>query len=184
MKAKGRYTVIYMNGRISGVKKIYARSPANIWRCWWWSCKMSQKTHFWRIPDRVRRRNPVPLRAGFRILKNYLDSGFHRSDDFLRDHHCWPLKDFFSFWPQSQGKYLLILISKWAVSLLLFVISGRKNLCIRIWCSEMEKKERPGVNLGRFVLQTINQESGCTDMRPSRTEGDMNCPPTIYGPKS
>jgi hypothetical protein len=31
----------------------------------------------------------IPAKAGiqlFQILKNSLDSGFHRSDDFLRDH--------------------------------------------------------------------------------------------------
>jgi len=33
----------------------------------------------------------IPAKAGiqlFQILKNSLDSGFHRSDDFLRDHQC------------------------------------------------------------------------------------------------
>ena len=32
----------------------------------------------------------IPAKAGiqlFQILKNSLDSGFHRSDDFLQDHH-------------------------------------------------------------------------------------------------
>jgi hypothetical protein len=34
----------------------------------------------------------IPAKAGiqlFQILKNSLDSGFHRSDDFLRDHQNW-----------------------------------------------------------------------------------------------
>jgi hypothetical protein len=34
----------------------------------------------------------IPAKAGiqlFQILKNSLDSGFHRSDDFLRDHQYW-----------------------------------------------------------------------------------------------
>ena len=37
-----------------------------------------------------RRISVIPAKAGiqlFQILKNSLDSGFHRSDDFLRDHH-------------------------------------------------------------------------------------------------
>jgi hypothetical protein len=36
-----------------------------------------------------RRISVIPAKAGiqlFQILKNSLDSGFHRSDDFLRDH--------------------------------------------------------------------------------------------------
>jgi hypothetical protein len=37
-----------------------------------------------------RRISVIPAKAGiqlFQILKNSLDSGFHRRDDFLRDHH-------------------------------------------------------------------------------------------------
>jgi hypothetical protein len=37
-----------------------------------------------------RRISVIPAKAGiqlFQILKNSLDSGFHRSDDFLREHH-------------------------------------------------------------------------------------------------
>jgi len=41
----------------------------------------------------LKRRIPViPAKAGiqlFQILKNSLDSGFHRSDDFLRFHQYW-----------------------------------------------------------------------------------------------
>jgi hypothetical protein len=34
----------------------------------------------------------IPAKAGiqlFQILKNSLDSGFHRSDDFLHEHQLW-----------------------------------------------------------------------------------------------
>jgi hypothetical protein len=38
-----------------------------------------------------RRFSVIPAKAGiqfFQIVINYLDSGFHRSDDFLRVHHA------------------------------------------------------------------------------------------------
>jgi len=37
----------------------------------------------------------------FQILKNSLDSGFHRSDDFLREHLSWILY----FWAFALGAY-------------------------------------------------------------------------------
>jgi hypothetical protein len=45
----------------------------------------------------------IPAKAGiqlFQILKNSLDSGFHRSDDFLRDHQIWVIEIYlgFGFW--------------------------------------------------------------------------------------
>jgi hypothetical protein len=50
----------------------------------------------WNIDELVKSqkvRFPViPAKAGiqlFEILKNSLDSGFHRSDDFLRFHQYW-----------------------------------------------------------------------------------------------
>jgi hypothetical protein len=48
-----------------------------------------------------RRISVIPAKAGiqlFQILKNYLDSGFHRSDDFLRDHQLYGA----IFWPCSK----------------------------------------------------------------------------------
>jgi len=41
----------------------------------------------------------IPAKAGiqlFQILKNSLDSGFHRSDDFLRDHQNYTHKEIFT----------------------------------------------------------------------------------------
>jgi len=39
----------------------------------------------------------IPAKAGiqfFQVVRNSLDSGFHRSDDFLRDyHHCTMVND-------------------------------------------------------------------------------------------
>jgi len=38
----------------------------------------------------------IPAKAGiqlFQILKNSLDSGFHRSDDFLREHQNCKMKN-------------------------------------------------------------------------------------------
>jgi len=43
-----------------------------------------------------RRISVIPAKAGiqlFQILKNSLDSGFHRSDDFLRDHQMFPFEN-------------------------------------------------------------------------------------------
>jgi len=37
----------------------------------------------------------IPAKAGiqlFRMFKKFLDSGFHRSDDFLGEHHHWKLE--------------------------------------------------------------------------------------------
>ncbi len=34
----------------------------------------------------------IPAKAGiqfFQLVTEFLDSGFHRSDDFLRNHHLW-----------------------------------------------------------------------------------------------
>jgi hypothetical protein len=38
------------------------------------------------VPAKAGSRNPVPRFAGFQIVINSLDSGFHRRDDFLQDH--------------------------------------------------------------------------------------------------
>jgi len=47
----------------------------------------------------------IPAKAGiqfFQIVINSLDSGFHRSDDFLRDHQICNLN--FAFCPAEAGK--------------------------------------------------------------------------------
>jgi hypothetical protein len=43
-----------------------------------------------------RRISVIPTKAGIQvspILKNSLDSAFHRSDDFLQDQQIWNLED-------------------------------------------------------------------------------------------
>jgi len=51
-----------------------------------------------------RRISVIPAKAGiqlFQIVKNSLDSGLHRSDDFLREHQIWALEIWvleFEFW--------------------------------------------------------------------------------------
>jgi hypothetical protein len=75
-------------------------------------------------------------------------------------------------------------LSRGALGLLLFEnICHKKLEDLNLMLGTGEKGKSGNKFWGEFVLQTINRESGCTKVRPLRTEGDMSGPPTIYGQK-
>jgi hypothetical protein len=69
----------------------------------------------------------IPAKAGiqlFQILKNSLDSGFHRSDDFLRGRHLWFRNKvwlvclIFELWPAHDDlRFCQVCLLKWFMGL-------------------------------------------------------------------
>ena len=72
------------------------------YRPYWHLSGVKQKSILDELVKSLKRRiSVIPAKAGiqfFQIRKNSLDSGFHRSDDFLRKHHSCP--------PKKRGKVI------------------------------------------------------------------------------
>ena len=74
----------------------------------------------------------IPAKAGiqfFQLVAEFLDSGFHRSDDFLRNHQYWTLNNYLYFF--SAG---LILVAKILINSSVFSFSIQNSM-LDVRCS-------------------------------------------------